>query len=254
MVLADVTFTREPDMKGLFNGVMSPYSWCVLFNWTERFNGDLAQPGEPIRGSLYRIVCGIPTKSGTPPPSPPKEYIQRALNAHGPTFLSSDPKDNVNTIEIDQVVWSARFRTHSAAADCMFTRLGSDEGGVILLVGDAAHIHSPAGGQGMNLGLRDAVFLGEALSKHIHTSASSSDHPADIDSVLREFAQARRDRALGTIKFTKNYLQFVSMPYSSRWWMPISLGLIRDLFVRYCARFTFLQSKVAWGLSGLGRV
>lgn len=253
MIVADVTFTREPDMKGLFNGVMSPHSWCVLVNWTDKFNEDLAQPGEPIRGSLYRIGCGIPVKSGIPPSPPPKEYIQSALNAHGPTFLSSDPNANANAIEIDQVVWSSRFRTHSAVADRMFTRLGTD-GGVILLVGDAAHIHSPAGGQGMNLGLRDAVFLGEALSKHIHLSATSSDNRVDPDVVLHDFATARRDRALGTIKFTKKYLTFVSMPYSSRWWMPISLGWIRDLIVRYCGRFAYWQSKIAWGLSGLGRV
>jgi 2-polyprenyl-6-methoxyphenol hydroxylase-like FAD-dependent oxidoreductase len=33
----------------------------------------------------------------------------------------------------------------------------------VLLAGDAAHIHSPAGGQGMNLGIQDAYALAAAL-------------------------------------------------------------------------------------------
>ncbi|GLW07046.1 hypothetical protein Misp01_21760 [Microtetraspora sp. NBRC 13810] len=36
--------------------------------------------------------------------------------------------------------------------------------GRVLLAGDAAHIHSPAGGQGLNLGIGDAVNLGWKLA------------------------------------------------------------------------------------------
>jgi 2-polyprenyl-6-methoxyphenol hydroxylase-like FAD-dependent oxidoreductase len=34
----------------------------------------------------------------------------------------------------------------------------------LLIAGDAAHVHSPAGGQGMNIGIQDAVSLGAALA------------------------------------------------------------------------------------------
>jgi 2-polyprenyl-6-methoxyphenol hydroxylase-like FAD-dependent oxidoreductase len=34
----------------------------------------------------------------------------------------------------------------------------------VLLAGDAAHVHSPAGGQGVNTGIGDAVVLAEALA------------------------------------------------------------------------------------------
>src|SRR5450432_2317293 len=43
--------------------------------------------------------------------------------------------------------------------------------GRILLAGDAAHIHSPLGGQGLNLGLGDAMNLGWKLAKTIRGDA-----------------------------------------------------------------------------------
>ncbi|MEV5495421.1 FAD-dependent oxidoreductase [Nonomuraea fuscirosea] len=43
--------------------------------------------------------------------------------------------------------------------------------GRILLAGDAAHIHSPLGGQGLNLGIGDAVNLGWKLAATVHGTA-----------------------------------------------------------------------------------
>ena len=52
----------------------------------------------------------------------------------------------------------------------------------MLLAGDAAHIHSPLGGQGLNLGLGDAMNLGWKLAATIHGNA-----PAGLlDSYLSE--------------------------------------------------------------------
>jgi 2-polyprenyl-6-methoxyphenol hydroxylase-like FAD-dependent oxidoreductase len=56
-----------------------------------------------------------------------------------------------------RVEWSALFRVHSLLVERF-------RAGDVFLVGDAAHLHSPAGGQGMNLGIGDAVNLGWKLA------------------------------------------------------------------------------------------
>ena len=44
----------------------------------------------------------------------------------------------------------------------------------VLLAGDAAHVHSPVGGQGLNLGVKDAVNLGWKLAQVIHKTSHES--------------------------------------------------------------------------------
>ncbi len=44
----------------------------------------------------------------------------------------------------------------------------------VLLAGDAAHIHSPSGGQGLNIGVQDAVNLGWKLARVVHGTSPES--------------------------------------------------------------------------------
>lgn len=60
-------------------------------------------------------------------------------------------------VRLRDPVWLTDFTIHSRCAD-QFRR------GRVLLAGDAAHIHSPAGAQGMNTGIQDAVNLGWKLA------------------------------------------------------------------------------------------
>ena len=46
--------------------------------------------------------------------------------------------------------------------------------GRILLAGDAAHVHSPVGGQGLNIGVQDAVNLGWKLAEVVHQTVPDS--------------------------------------------------------------------------------
>ncbi|TPN82047.1 hypothetical protein FJ987_09085 [Mesorhizobium sp. CU2] len=55
-------------------------------------------------------------------------------------------------IKVEEVNWFSTYRVHHRVAERF--RVGR-----VFLVGDAGHIHSPAGGQGMNTGMGDAVNL-----------------------------------------------------------------------------------------------
>ncbi|NLT71987.1 MAG: NAD(P)-binding protein [Verrucomicrobiaceae bacterium] len=56
-----------------------------------------------------------------------------------------------------EIVWASRFRIHRRASPRF-------REGRVLLAGDAAHIHSPVGGQGMNAGVQDAANLAWKLA------------------------------------------------------------------------------------------
>jgi 2-polyprenyl-6-methoxyphenol hydroxylase-like FAD-dependent oxidoreductase len=60
-------------------------------------------------------------------------------------------------IEIEQVNWFSTYRVHHRVAESF--RVGR-----CFLAGDAGHVHSPAGGQGMNTGIGDAFNLGWKLA------------------------------------------------------------------------------------------
>ena len=73
--------------------------------------------------------------------------MQNILDERGPRRAPRRVRD---------VVWSSRFHIqHRVAAGLRKGR--------VLLCGDAAHVHSPAGGQGMNTGIQDAMSLAEPL-------------------------------------------------------------------------------------------
>ncbi|HTU37625.1 MAG TPA: FAD-dependent monooxygenase [Acidimicrobiales bacterium] len=61
-------------------------------------------------------------------------------------------------------VWVSRFND-------MTRQAASYRAGRVLLAGDAAHIHSPQGGQGLNIGLQDAVNLGWKLAQVVNGTA-----------------------------------------------------------------------------------
>jgi 2-polyprenyl-6-methoxyphenol hydroxylase-like FAD-dependent oxidoreductase len=85
-------------------------------------------------------------------------------------------------IDIKRVNWFSTYRVHHRVAD-RFAK------GRAFLLGDAAHIHSPVGGQGMNTGIGDAVNLAWKLAAVVHGRADTS----LLDSYARErIAFARR--------------------------------------------------------------
>jgi 2-polyprenyl-6-methoxyphenol hydroxylase-like FAD-dependent oxidoreductase len=70
-------------------------------------------------------------------------------------------------IKVERVNWFSTYRVHHRVAD----HFGK---GHAFLLGDAAHIHSPVGGQGMNTGIGDAVNLAWKLAAVLHGKSDAS--------------------------------------------------------------------------------
>jgi 2-polyprenyl-6-methoxyphenol hydroxylase-like FAD-dependent oxidoreductase len=68
---------------------------------------------------------------------------------------------------IHDPIWISRFTD-------MTRQAASYRDGRVLLAGDAAHVHSPAGGQGLNIGVQDAVNLGWKLAQVVNEVSPAS--------------------------------------------------------------------------------
>ncbi|MGW2508370.1 FAD-dependent monooxygenase [Streptomyces scopuliridis] len=68
---------------------------------------------------------------------------------------------------VTHVLWSSDFRPRAALADRF-------RDGRIFLAGDAAHVHSPAGGQGLNTSVQDAYNLGWKLGQVLRHGAPAA--------------------------------------------------------------------------------
>jgi 2-polyprenyl-6-methoxyphenol hydroxylase-like FAD-dependent oxidoreductase len=92
---------------------------------------------------------------------------ERAERADTLTFddVSSHAIDHLK-VKIEKVNWFSTYHVHHRVAD-HFAK------GRAFLLGDAAHIHSPAGGQGMNTGIGDAINLAWKLAAVISGHAPS---------------------------------------------------------------------------------
>ena len=164
-VLADVrmTWPLSRDEVGL---TLSPTGYALV---------------APLPDNRFRVVATVPNA----PERPNIADIQAILEARGPK----------GTIKVTEVVWSSRFRVHRRIAD-------QYRAGRVLLAGDAAHVHSPAGGQGMNTGIQDAVALGRILAKALAN---------DEDAMLDEYQRTRRPIAQGVVSLTDRMTRILTI-------------------------------------------
>jgi hypothetical protein len=104
--------------------------------------------------------------------------IQQDLEAQAEKLTWEDVSKRVLEwirIDVQKVNWFSTYRVHHRVAD-HFRK------GRAFLLGDAAHIHSPVGGQGMNTGIGDAVNLAWKLAAVVQGRA----HAAILDSYEQE--------------------------------------------------------------------
>jgi 2-polyprenyl-6-methoxyphenol hydroxylase-like FAD-dependent oxidoreductase len=167
----------------------------------------------PLPGGRHRIVATVHEA----PEHPSAAFIQAILDARGPARERT---------RVQEVVWGSRFRVHHRVAD----RYRS---GRIVLAGDAAHVHSPAGGQGMNAGILDALRLAGALA-----STLAGDRAA-----LDAYGAERRPIARQIVGFADGLTRLATLPRLLR---PL-----RNAAIRALARLPGVRRRLAWRLSGL---
>jgi 2-polyprenyl-6-methoxyphenol hydroxylase-like FAD-dependent oxidoreductase len=165
----------------------------------------------PIVGDRWRVVADLGAdESGDSDPT--LDDVNGLMARRGsPGIVMTDP------------VWLAAFRINER-------KVKDYSRGRVFLAGDAAHIHSPAGGQGMNTGIQDAFNLAWKLALVIEGAA----RPVLLDSYSAERS------AVGE-KVLRNAGRLTEMATMRN---PL-LQDIRNTIVRFAASFPQVQHKVA---------
>ncbi len=137
----------------------------------------------PFGDGVYRVV--IPAvRAGDRAAAPTLEDFRHQLRAvAGTDFGVHSPR------------WLSRFGNATRLADRY-------RAGRVLLAGDAAHIHPPTGGQGLNLGLQDAFNLGWKLAAQVRGWAP--------DTLLDTYPAERRPVAEEVLDNTRAQMELLS--------------------------------------------
>lgn len=104
-------------------------------------------------------------------------------------------------LEITTLHWFSTYKVHTRRAETFSV-------GRCFLAGDAAHIHTPAGGQGMNTGIQDAYNLAWKLAFVLRGNAQ--------DSLLATYNEERLANAKRLLQTTD---QFFNVVASDRWYL-----------------------------------
>jgi 2-polyprenyl-6-methoxyphenol hydroxylase-like FAD-dependent oxidoreductase len=162
---------------------------------------------------VHRIVATVDEA----PEHPDAAFVQALLDTRGPQRERA---------LVREVLWGSRFRVHHRIADVY-------RSGRILLAGDAAHVHSPAGGQGMNAGILDAMSLADAL---VAALAGDTD-------TLDAYGALRRPVAQQIVALADRLTRMATI-------RP-GLRSLRNLLLSTVARLPLARRQLAWRLSGL---
>jgi len=202
-VLADVSLD-ERDTRDEVSLFFSPEGLVVL---------------APLPGSRYRVVATIDDA----PEKPDAALVQHLLDARGPASQRLG--------RIREVTWSSRFRLHHRLA--LHYRCGR-----AFLAGDAAHVHSPAGGQGMNTGLVDAYVLGQLMSEVL------SGRSGEV--LLNRYEALRRPAAKKVMSMAG--FMTTAATLKSPW-----KRALRNIILKVLSRSPQFRERLALNLSGIAR-
>jgi 2-polyprenyl-6-methoxyphenol hydroxylase-like FAD-dependent oxidoreductase len=173
----------------------------------------------PLPGGRHRIVATVDEA----PEHPDAALVQDLLDRRGPS--------GGRLGQVRDVAWSSRFHLHHRLARTY-------RKGRVFLAGDAAHAHSPAGGQGMNTGLVDAHTLGRLMAEVIQGRAPEAD--------LDRYEALRRPAAARVLDLAGRLTGAATV--KAGWKRQV-----RNLALRVLSRFGGFRRRLALNLSGIAR-
>ncbi len=106
-------------------------------------------------------------------------------------------KDSQIALDITKVNWFSTYKVHTR-------HVNKFSNGRCFLAGDAAHIHTPAGAQGMNTGIQDAYNLAWKLAFVVKGKASTD--------ILETYNLERLENAKNLLKTTDRFFNLVARP------------------------------------------
>ncbi|MFE5869585.1 FAD-dependent monooxygenase [Streptomyces roseifaciens] len=202
VMLADVRLEAEPDGLPVFNSGRDGFAFLVAF-------GD-----GYYRAIAWRRGCDLP---------------------------SSAPVDLDDLKDLTRAVFGTDYGMHDAR---WTSRFHSDERqvpryreGRVFLAGDAAHVHSPAGGLGMNAGLQDAANLGWKLAAVLKGTAP--------DALLDGYHDERHPVGRLVLRLSGTLVRSVLLA------SPVARGL-RDAVALAAGAVPFATDRGALMISGIG--
>ncbi|MFH8798290.1 rifampin monooxygenase [Streptomyces sp. NPDC017936] len=138
----------------------------------------------PLGDGVYRVVVPAAGVTGDRSVPPTLDQVRQQLRAvAGTDFGVHSPR------------WLSRFGDATRLAERY--RVGR-----VLLAGDAAHVHPPTGGQGLNLGIQDAFNLGWKLAAEVAGRAP--------EGLLDSYESERRPVAADVLENTRAQMELMS--------------------------------------------
>jgi len=172
----------------------------------------------PLPDGSYRVVATMDEA----PERIEVADIQALLDSRGPITKRA---------RVLSLGWSSRFRVHHR----LVRAYRKDR---LFLMGDAAHVHSPAGGQGMNTGIIDAVVLGQLLGDVVNGMRPETE--------LDLYEKLRRPAAQEVLDLAG---RMTEMALARN---PVK-RFLRNLALSVVNLSPFLKRRIALKLSGLSR-
>ncbi|KAL2195108.1 FAD binding domain-containing protein [Corynascus similis CBS 632.67] len=167
----------------------------------------------PVDGKLIRVVASSGPVAVSGQEVPTLDQFQAYFTAMTPPGSGT----------LHSPLWLTRFRLHHRC-------VSQYRDGRLFVAGDAAHIHSPAGGQGMNAGIQDSINLGWKLARALSLQQSGSPKlAAAADALLDTYDLERRPIGLMLLRGTDRIFSFIAAPPNS------VFVLFRNFFLRYIA-------------------